>query len=398
MKSQFLALTAARVLAACLQAGTYILLSRLVAVDTFGSVGVIVSAGAFILLVTDWGITGVLSRARTRGSNALVRGCLRINDTTSLAVGFGAAIATLAASGSLALSVFALSVVYERNSETQLSVFYADGHRGIPLVSVVARRLVALAAFAGTAAAGLDGLWAFVLGQALGITLAQLYQRRGLHRLGIGEGRVGLRALLKETRHFWLGAMLGQVRLLDTVVVAVATTTLAAGVYSAAQRLTSPALLLPAALSQVLLPYATRSVDGSKRVARQITFAFAATYIVIVPACVFSSEVLGFVFGPDYASGGAILTWVLLGLPLVALTGPLAAILQGQGKEAVVSRNSAAFAVLAVAGMCAGVALDGAEGLAAGLTIASLLRLPVIVFVAWRGEAPKAIPAAAAAT
>lgn len=346
------------------------------------------TAGAFILLVSDWGITGFISRARARGSDSLVNGSLRVNDITSAALAIAAIPLCTAASGHPALPLLALSVVYERNSETQLSVFYADGYRKVPMVSVVGRRVIALGTFVALLSTGIDGLWCFALGQAAGTGFAQLYQRRKIRGLSIGAGSADMRTVILDARHFWFGAVLGHVRLLDTLIVAIATTAVSAGIYSAAQRLTSPILLLPAALSQILLPHAARSHDGGARAARRITILTAATYLLIAPICPYTSEILSFVFGPDYASGGPILTWVLIGLPLVALSGPLAAILQGRGRERVVSRNGVVFAALALVGMMSGVALAGAEGLAAGLTVASLLRLPVIVFVACRGETP----------
>lgn len=380
MSSQFAFLLLSRLGAAALQAIGFIVLSRSVSISDFGWVGVLTGLGAFIMLLSDFGLTPALSRARARGENKLVRGFLRVNDWAMLPVGLAfMAITALTLDELPALVLLVATIVVERNSETQLSVFYADGSRLVPAASVLGRRAIALAVFIGLISLDQNGLWSFCIGQLAGAAFSQAYQRICMHRLEIGPDRQSLGVLFRAAWPFWMSSVLNQVRLLDTAVVAVFASSVSAGLYSAALKLTGPLLLIPASLSQVLLPYASRPGSNLVRASTRITLVFLSSYVLLVPACVLSEEILSFLYGPSFGPAAPILVWMLLGLPVLALSGPLAAILQGCGSERFVALNGGIFAVVMVAAMALGAAADGPTGVAAGLAIASAARVPVLL-------------------
>lgn len=383
MTKQFGFLLFSRIGAAALQATAFIILSRVVSVKEFGWVGITVSLGAFVMLVTDFGITGVLSRARAREDTALVAGCIRTNDIVSGLVAILTVIGTVVvAPGKVLLVPLMISIILERNAETQLSLFYADGDRVVPLVSILGRRLIGVALFGGLVAGGLDAMWAFGVGLTTGAGFSVGYQKIVLMRSRASRPPYGIIDPIEVIRgsvSFWISSVLNQIRVLDTTIVAATSTALSAGLYSAAQKLTNPLLLIPVSLAQILLPYAARPGANVSKASIRVTQLFLATYILIIPGCFFDEHALGLFFGTSYRSGGAILTWMMLGLPVLALSGPLAAILQGCGGERFVAVNGALFAVLALVAMAGGGAIFGAVGVAAGLAIASGLRVPVLL-------------------
>ncbi len=380
MNRQVAFLVGSRGLAAVVQSVSFMLLSRAVDIHTFGSIGVLTALAGFALLVTDLGITATLSRARARGDVAMVAGALRLNDVVSLATAvLFALLAALVATPHLALGILALSLTLERNVETHLSVFFADGSKYIPAVSILGRRLLMLGTFILLLALGIEGAIAFALAQFVGVIFSQLLQRAGLRSAARPHSMLRMREVFKGSWRFWASSVLNQVRVLDSAVVGLFASLAGAGLYSAAQKLVNPMLLLPASLSQVILPAVARDGSDAVKITRNVCLLFLGSYLIIIPVSFFAGDLLGLLFGPAYTAGGSILVWAIVGFPFLALAGPLAAILQGRHDEGFVALNGAVFAVLALVGMVIGAALAGPVGVAAALTISSALRTPILV-------------------
>ncbi|WIJ45903.1 lipopolysaccharide biosynthesis protein [Curtobacterium citreum] len=380
MNRQVIVLVGSRGLAAVLQSISFMLLSRVVDVRTFGAIGVLTALAGFALLVTDLGITATLSRARARADHGMVAGALRLNDVVTVvtAVLF-AVIAGLSAAPHLALGLLALSLTLERNTETHLSVFFADGSSVVPAASILGRRLLMLAAFGGLLLVHADGAVAFALAQLVGVVFSQLLQRFTVKSVRGDIRAIGLRAVLAGSWRFWASSVLNQVRILDSAVVGAFASVASAGLYSAAQKLVNPMLLLPASLSQVILPAVAKSGSDAVRITRNVCLLLLSSYVVLLPVCFFASDLLRLLFGSPYAAAGPILIWALIGFPMLALSGPLAAILQGRHDEGFVAANGAAFAAVALAGMVLGAIWEGPVGVAAAMTICYALRTPVLV-------------------
>lgn len=148
----------------------------------------------------------------------------------------------------------------------------------------------------------------------------------------------------------------------------------------------NPLLLLPASLSQVILPAVARDRSNVRRITKRVCGLFLGTYVVIVPVTFFARGLLDLLFGSPYGDGASILVWAMLGFPMLALSGPLAAILQGLGDEGFVALNGALFAVVALIAMVGGAIMFGPTGVAAGMTIAYTLRTPVLVVRIFRSD------------
>lgn len=384
---QVVILIGSRGLAAVLQSVSFMLLSRAVDLRTFGVIGVVTAIAGFALLVSDLGVTATLSRARARQDHALVRGALQLNDVVTVvsAVLFGVAAGFAAAPG-VALAILAVSLTVERNVETHLSVFYADGSRFVPAVSILGRRLLMLAVFWGSLQASVDGALAFAIAQLAGATFSQALQRITLAPLSRTASPLGLGTVFRGSWRFWASSVLNQVRILDSAIVGAFASVASAGLYAAAQKLVNPLLLLPASLSQVILPAVARDRSNVRRITKRVCGLFLGTYVVIVPVTFFARGLLDLLFGSPYGDGASILVWAMLGFPMLALSGPLAAILQGLGDEGFVALNGALFAVVALIAMVGGAITFGPTGVAAGMTIAYTLRTPVLVVRIFRSD------------
>ena len=384
---QVIFLVGSRGVAALLQSVSFMLLSRTVDLKTFGAIGVLTAVAGFALLVTDLGVTAALSRARAQNDHGRVLGALRLNDIVTVATSvIFAGLVLLGAQPGVALAVLAVSLTVERNAETHLSVFYADGARLIPALSILGRRALMLGSFVVLTLLFDDGAVMFALAQLVGALFSQVLQRATVERGAGTAPPLGLVSVLRGSWRFWASSVLNQVRILDSAVVGALASVASAGLYSAAQKLVNPMLLLPASLSQVILPAVARDGTNVRKVTVRICGLFIGTYVVLIPMTFFARELLDLLFGTPYGDGAPILVWMLLGFPMLALSGPLAAVLQGRGDEGFVAVNGAIFAVIAIAAMLVGVAAFGPTGVAAGMTLASALRVPVLVIRVFRQE------------
>jgi O-antigen/teichoic acid export membrane protein len=390
MKLQFLALVGTRVLAAVVQAAGFLVLSRVASVADVGLIGILTSIVTFAALVTDFGISTSLSRARARGEQRMVRGSLRLNDWTAvgLSVIGSLTIALLASRGFVSLALFLLlvSLVLERNVETSLSVFFADGNRRTPAISIIGRRLIGIGVFSALLATGVEGVLAYCIGQLCGNVFAQVQKSVALRPVyAVSHEVARVREVMLAAWPFWLSSVLNQVRVLDTAIVGASLSTVAAGLYSAAQRIVGPLMLIPTSLAQVVMPHATRqSGRDAARTAYKITAIVLLTYVPLVPIIVFSSEAMKFLFGDPYEAAGPILAWSMAGLPFLALANPLTAILQGHSYEKFIAANAGVFACLMLAAMVGGALQFGAIGVAAAIGVVSLGRCVVLLIVIWR--------------
>lgn len=381
MRKQFLALLMSRVASAGAQAAIFILLSRTVSLDVFGWVGIVGSVVGFALLVTDLGVTAGLSRARAQDDQSFVNGALRLNDAVAGLLVVSAAIWACVAGNSpaTALIVFAMSLTVERNAETQLSIFYADGKKLIPAASVVGRRLVTLGLFIALLVSQVNPLWSFAIAQFAGATFSQIVQRLALRGSLSSSPPTRFDVILRAVWPFWMSSVLNQVKLLDVTIVGILASSVAAGLYSAAQRLVTPLMLIPAAVSQVVLPHASRDGADHRRTARKISALFAISYVAIVPAALASPAIVAIVYPSSYSGASAILAWSLLALPPLALGGPLAAILQGKGDEKFVAFNGILFAAVGLLLMGLGAWVNEGVGVATAILVTAILRVPVLL-------------------
>jgi len=391
LRRQFLGLLSARAAASLLQAAAVVLVGRSSGVAEFGRLGVVLSVGAVFMTVADLGASTLLVKARADGDDALVRSLLSLNAvTTAAASGLGVVVwgAFGALSGSLApywavLAFLALAV--EKNVDTALGVSVAEGASRPTLISVLLRRSVQLVVMVVLQPV-VGALSGFALGYLLSVATAQLHLRRELSSLGVKVGAAGLaelRAAAKACAPYLVSNVSAQSRMLDVSIVAATAGAGSAGLYSASQRLANPILLIPQALTSVLMPHATR---GTARRAKEITHQLALGTLVLciaMASAVFWAEpLIVLLFGSAYAGAGSVLAIMLVSLPLVGLSSALGSVLQARGKQMYVAANGLVFAALGLAGLWVGASQLGAAGAAAAACATFLLKCVALMAAA----------------
>jgi O-antigen/teichoic acid export membrane protein len=380
LKRQFFGLFLSRVAAAGIQAGTLILLARLLEVHALGVVGVVISVGAFTALATDFGVSTLTSRARARGEHALVRSGLRLNNLSSFGVAaIGCATVFLIEGWNtqgIALGLLFVALLFERNAETGLSLAFADGDARAPAVSIVGRRVVAVFTFVSLLLTGVEPLVSYCVGQLTGSAFGFLHKSWVERRKVRMDGEiVGTSTVLRHSWPFWVSAISGQARILDTAIVGGILGSYAAGIYSAAMKVVNPLNLIPVALASILLPHATRAnSDSLGRMTRNVVFLFLSMYIPLGVLIYFSTDLIVLVIGEPYRESGPVLALAFAILPLIGLASPLTGILQARGWERFAAYNSSVFGAFVLIAIAIGAISAGPLGTVIAIGIMGLLR------------------------
>ncbi|GIG28937.1 lipopolysaccharide biosynthesis protein [Cellulomonas marina] len=395
MKRQFLVLLVSRGLASVLQAVLFAVLARSVSAHDFGLVTALQGILAVVLVLTGLGMPGLVSRARARGEDATVAGALRLTWTTGLVtvVLTAGVLAVAAALGALplALVLVAATLTVERTTDAALNVPVADGEVTSSGLPVVLRRALAIALLLPATAWGADPLWAYGAAGLVGALAAQLWTQR-LVRVE-APGRTPVRALVAEGAPYMWNTAAAQTRQLDVTVVAAVLSPGAAGAYAAASKLVAPALLVPQTIASLVLPRASRgTAHQARRLVRPLLLAGAASLVVVVPLALLAEPVVTLVMGERYAGSAGTFRWLLVGMPFAALSAPLAAVLQGQGRAREAATNGLLFAVVLLGGVAAGAVLAGGEGAAIGLSLSFVVRTVALLAQIRRGPADGARP------
>ena len=385
VRRQFVAILASRGLGSALQAVALVLLARSVPAAEFGVVNVVIGVVGLLLVATGFGMSVYVPRARALGQDDDVAAGLRLNAVANLAtaVVLLAALAAWASSTQVPLGVLLIgaSLALERNVDTVLGVPVADGDALAPAVSMVLRRTITLAVLVPGLALGLDPVWSYTGGLLAGALAAQLHVRRVVRRLPGRASAVGTSTLLRRSWPYLVSNLTGQVRTLDTTLVAIALTPAAAGLYAAAAKLVQPLLLVPQTIAAVITPHATRlDPAAARRLGLRLVLAFAACLVLGIPIMVWAEEIVVLVMGEQYAGGGPVLAWCLAGLPFIAMSASLGALLQGQGRARMVAVNGLVFAVVLVVVVLGGALIGGVVGAAGGLSGTYLLRATVLAW------------------
>ncbi|NKX50135.1 oligosaccharide flippase family protein [Arthrobacter deserti] len=399
MKVQFVVLLLARILASGLQALAVVFLARWVGTETFGSVSIIMGVGTVPFTLADWGLSSYIPRARAKGHNHEVATGLRMNLAGNLAAGalFTVVLAVLAAVPDVPpwLCALPLACAVDQFTEAGLTVPVADRSKATVVVSILLRRALALGAFVGLYLLGVEALQAYASGLLASAAAGWLHIHRVLkRRVGRVPDRAGARAMYKALAPVLVANLSTASRTLDSAIVGAVTSVHAAGLYSAASKVTRPLMLVGSSAVAVVLPHAARQpLHVAKHLGRRLTAAALLFSIPLVPVILLAEPIVTFLFGPEYADAAPAFAWAAAAMPFLSLSPPLGGILQSQGFQAFVARNGMVFAVLTLALVWAGAVAWGAGGAAAGITVAYVLKSAALFVRLQRAEAPLAAPA-----
>ena len=375
----------ARGLGSLANALMFVWVAREISLAEVGRLGAITSAMTFLFLITDLGLATYMPRQWARGFASEVRRGLRINaqaSTVGIAIACSAIVVLQSADilGMFGYSyvLLALALGLEKNTDTGLSLAIAVGARYLPLHSLLIRRLSSVAIFGSLLALEVQPLAGFCIALACGGVFGQLHYRRWARRFGRMGNGASTASVLKASTSFALANISGSARLLDTAIIASVVGVVGAGPYSAAVRLVNPFALVPAALTEVLVPHsaAMRGVDARKLGLRLVLAGLSALVVCGVGAF-FAEDVVRLILGSRYGRTSPIFAVLLLGLPFVFLSSPLGSVLQGQGKERLVAWNGLVFGVLLLGLIALGAFVGG--GLAAAAAIGLVYAFKCVV-------------------
>ena len=396
VRGQFLGILVSRGLGSVLQAVALVVLARSVEAAEFGFVNVVIASVGIVLVATGLGLSVFVPFVRARGEADAVLAALRLNTVTNLvsALVLVPAIAVWAGvwGAPWGAVLIGASLALERNVDTVLGVPIADGDARVAAASMLLRRTVALTVFLPALGAGADPVWAFSAGLLTGALAAQVHVRRAVRDLPGDPKTVAARVVVGRSWPFLASNLTGQARSLDVTVVAAVLGAGAAGLYAAAVKLVQPLLLVPQSLAAVLVPHSTRlDPSAARRIALRLVAAFLACLLPAVPLVVWAEQIVTTVMGPSYAGAGPALGWALAGLPFVALSSSLGALLQGQGRARFVAVNGAVFAVAMFPAIAVGALVAGIGGAAAGLGASFAARSAALCWVLVR-DSSRGVP------
>nr|WP_279432479.1 oligosaccharide flippase family protein [Labedella endophytica] len=377
MFGEFAWVAIGRVIAALLQAAMLALVARSVLPEQFGLLSALLGVATFAQTASDLGIATFVLRERARepDSPAVAAG-LRVNQWTSLALAITSVF--LIAGGALLIDPLfwfmlplAVWAAAERNADTRVGLAVADGRAAISVINLVVRRASALVVFAALTLLGLHGVLAYSIAVALAglgsAVWANYYVRRHISALPSS-----MRLAIRSARPFWFNSAAMQARNFDATIVGLAGGAVAAGLYSAASRLTVPLQILPTSMATVVVPASIRAVrDGLslRPLARSLVattglmVAFSAALILVVPL------LLPAILGDAYQGSVPVIQIVVAFLPFSAVSSLLTALLQGLGDGVLVAAIAVSVTLVCLALVLIGTTVAGPAGAAVGLGV-----------------------------
>lgn len=380
LRLQFLFLLLSRGLGSVLQAILVIIFARLAGVESMGLVAIATGAMSMLLSLAEFGMGPLLSRSRALGDHKLVNSILRANVVSTLLFSVVGSVALLvyldASSLPLIVAALAISIGIEKNTDVFLNIPIADGRKWVPAFSVVLRRFTSLAAFLSMALLDLDILFAYVVSIVIGSLVGQVHV--GFYREKSSRSSVGytpFRKLMRIVTPFGLSNVAAQSRTLDTVIVGAVASVSAAGLYSAGMKLTNPLSLIASSLTSVVMPYASRGGKAyATRLGRRLVYIAIGSLVLVLPAAVFSEQIIVFILGEEYSSAAGAFMGGVMALPFLSLSPPLGSILQSQGHQRYVAVNGIAFSIVTLTFIAIGAAVWGGAGASMGLAVAFMLK------------------------
>lgn len=364
MRKLFLALTGARGLAAIVLLGCNVLFARWAGPELFGSVTALVSAATFMFVAFDFGMSTYIIRLAARQDYATLNAALRLNYYTSV---LGAAITGLAflvlsriMGFPMVLACLGVALAFEKSSDALVGVFIARGNTGVITEVTLVRRFCMILVFPILHYLGVGVVVAYTVGMLLSSAVGWLQVRIALAKAGLpSTPRIGIFALLKAGLPFFWASITASARNLDTLLVSVAGGSHMAGLWSAAQKLTTPFMLIPGALSSAILPHASRAEKAQVRsIAMRLAVLHLGIAFILALISVFSAQIVKVVFGSAFLGSSSALGWTLVAFPFIALSSALGGILQGHDQERFVAKNGVVFALLYIAGITVSASFD----------------------------------------
>ncbi|PJJ55560.1 O-antigen/teichoic acid export membrane protein [Compostimonas suwonensis] len=378
---QFAWVVAGRVLAALIQAVSFVLLARGLTPTDFGLFSTVLGFATLAQTVVDLGVSTLALRERAKNPDSgVVTSALRLNNKLSFVLALVSLAAVIA--GAMWVSPLlwqilplVIWVAAERNADAWLSIAFVDGQVHVTTLNLVIRRGITVALFLGLQFCGLLPVLAFCIACAIASAGSSIFAHRFVARRLPSASDIPIGSLLQAAWPYWLNSVATQARNLDVTVTAIFGGAFQAGLYASASRITGPLRILPASLSSVLLPHASRrdhrTIRGLVRLVAVCVAALSVMYIVIVLMAPWFVPVL---LGDAYAEAVFPIQITAFGLIFASAAALLGSLLQGVGLKHYVAHTAVATTVVCLVGCAIGAAWAGAVGAAYGLSISFVIQ------------------------
>jgi O-antigen/teichoic acid export membrane protein len=384
---QFSLVVLGRVFAAMAQAAAIVMLARWSSPEIFGSVVAVQTLFFALTSVLSFGFPQYIGVLRARNPDSrVVDGIYRVNQkyswiTSALSVAVLLGLAVFD-STYLAFLPLGLSLGLQRNGSILDSLAIADGQVTLFSSNLVLRRVVMLTVFVGLYRLQVDVALAYCTAVFLAEVIYNARMRATCIYRPRDQSRIGLRPVFRESKHFWIDAMSGQLRLLDVAAISIVLGPLAAGYLAVPSKIASPLMLLPSSFATLLLPRV--SAGNSKTAQRGIGLAVGVTIMISVLLIGLSLNLEKFitqVLGESYLPAAPVTRIYFIGFVGLCIIYMVGAVLQGLGLYSAVGRNSVVFSVLSIVFLSAGGYVFGIEGAAWGYVIGCMGQVLGLVYL-----------------
>jgi O-antigen/teichoic acid export membrane protein len=397
------ALSAAQLGAPVLNAALIITLARQAGPEILGTYSLLVTAFMVVDQLRLFGLQRFVTREVASGrADALdqLRGFLAVAD-----LGGAAGIAIFLAYGlavgapPLAVLWFAAGLLPSARIWGHDAVFLARGRADFTTRVVAAESSLRVAASLGVLWWRGPDLAALAAVYATARALAALLGRHYRRRL-VGPGRayrdwrLARTMVLHAPAFFAVTALPLLLLRADLLVVGAFAAGRDVGLYGAATRLVSIALMLPDGMMLAIFAHLSRAADAATR-RRVVAVVFAAGILVLVPAAAavtwYSAPAASLVYGSAFTDAGGYLRWLIWSVPLFILCRALGDALIANGQE----RRLALVILTTVGASVPAYAVLTLRYGAVGAAMAYLVSLAVLLLLsaaAWRPSWPRLSP------
>ena len=182
-------------------------------------------------------------------------------------------------------------------------------------------------------------------------------------------GLASIKDLWVASAGFGIAGFAAQLQRADVAIVGAAAGPAAAGLYAAPSRITNMVAVLPTALSVAILPRVARPGDA-KAARRDSVLAVAVVVLLsgigLLVVAVLAEPMVKLVLGNEYMGSVPVLRVFLIGVLVMCANAPIAALLQAEGKDALVAKVLGVSSIIGLVTVWIGALMGGAVGAATG--------------------------------
>ena len=375
----------ARIVAAGLQLAVIILLARGLAPSRFA---VVSTVNVILLMITAINGFGLIRQIQYRRAVDRDDPTLPALYATRLRYAHASAIAWVAAMLVLwaitgndtyaALLPAAIWLLMEQITQTWNGISIVDGRAHELVSSYISRRAPVVVVLGIALVAGLDVVWSWTIGLALGglLAFAQAVRRQEPWARHLIPPRRQPGPHVSHDIGYWLSQIGDQLRDFDVAALAVVNIHVA-GIYALPARLLRPMNMIAAATAQIAFPALSRRREVSRRQLAVGVFAGSLPSVVVALVLLALAGFLPVLVGDKYEASVPIMRVLCVAAALWAPCTLLVTYLQSRSDE---STTVLGVVVVALSGVqilavCIGGAADGAMGAAIGSTLVQVVIL-----------------------